>query len=257
MKGKNHYIENIFSDLKIYSHSIFNDQFGYDDFRPEFNGEYHIIDHLIKPGNIVFDVGANIGMWSKKILSSIPNIKVYSFEPVGELFEILKNNLSNYTGINIHNIAISDKQSIRNFYYYNKSLETSGLSSFYRRPLPEYLNEMEPVELEIKTETLDSFCEEFDIARIDYLKIDTEGGELDVLKGAESLLQKKLVVAIQFEYGGTYADAGITLKQVIEALQQYNFHIYRILPNGLIYIKEWLNSLETYRYSNYLAINPD
>ena len=106
----------------------------------------------------------------------------------------------------------------------------------------------------MKTITLDSFCKKNQILHIDFLKIDTEGSELGVLLGAHNLLTNKQIEIIQFEYGGTYPDAGITLKEVYNLLEKNGYRVFRIIPNGLIQISRWRDALENARYSNYLAI---
>src|SRR5205814_1039651 len=68
---------------------------------------------------------------------------------------------------------------------------------------------------------LDTYVREHQIPHIDFIKIDTEGYELEVLKGAQAVLP--LVDAIQFEYGGTYADSGITLNDVYVLLRNHGF----------------------------------
>jgi hypothetical protein len=85
-----------------------------------------------------------------------------------------------------------------------------------------------------------------DIESIDFLKIDTEGYELDVLKGLGDKLS--IVKNIQFEYGGTYPDRGIFLKDVYEVLKDYT--IFIIGPDG-IYSRPI--PIEHKQYSNYLA----
>jgi FkbM family methyltransferase len=242
--------------MKIYSWTPYIDQFGYDDYRPEFNGEYNLISYLIKPGAIVFDVGANVGLWSEHALFSCPIINLRAFEPVPELYCILSQRLRKFDKVETYNMAIAQQNGYRTFYYYNRNIETSGLSSFYRRPIPEVQQDMKPRQIDVKTEALDTFCDIRHISRIDFLKIDTEGGELEVLKGADGLLKQKRIIGLQFEYGGTYLDAKITLRQVLEFLWQWGYNVFRILPDGLLQISRWNDSLETFRYSNYLASIP-
>ena len=102
--------------------------------------------------------------------------------------------------------------------------------------------------------TLDSFCKQHKINHIDFLKIDTEGSELNVLKGAHTMLKNHNINVIQFEYGGTYPDANITLEQVYNFLAELEYDIYRIVNDGLIHVDSWHTQLENNQYSNYLAV---
>lgn len=243
-------------NMTIYPDTPDSDQLGYDNDRPETNGEYHLLSYLIEQGNTVFDVGANVGNWSKQVLMKIPNVHIHAFEPVPDLYNILRESSRGNPAFNIHNLAISDQDGTRTFFYYNKSTELSGMSSFYRRPDPEKRLAMEPVQIQVLTQTLDSFCKTSSIQQIDFLKIDTEGGELDVLHGAIGLLKKQQIIALQFEYGGTYLDSGITLRQVLSFLAHYGYNTFRILPDGILHISGWHESLENYRYANYLSVAP-
>jgi len=164
--------------IKIYPDTTETNSLGYDNDRPDTtNGEYHLIPRLIKPGDTVFDVGANIGNWSRQVLFTIPDIHLYSFEPVPDLCKMLRQNLSNVQNVSTYDMALSDKNGTRTFFYYNKSIDISGMSSFYRRPEPELKLSMEPVQLQVHAQTLDSFCETYSVPLIDFLKIDTEGAK--------------------------------------------------------------------------------
>ncbi len=242
------------SNIRIYYETPDLEQIGFDDSNSENNGEAALLPYLIRPGDVVFDVGANQGEWSRKILSVQPNVTLYAFEPVEPTFNMLTENLSD-TKANIYNIALSKRSGKKTFYHYNQSSQSARMSTFYRRNSVEENLNIQPVSVRINTKSLSSFCKAHAVDKINFLKIDTEGAELDVLKGAETLLKNNKIEAIQFEYGGTYTDAGITLKEICALLTEYGYVIFRILPDGLAYISKWHESLENYRYSNYLAVS--
>lgn len=236
----------------VYSDCMLCNTFGHDNCNMASNGEQLALTTLIKDTDIVFDVGANVGDWSKCVFSTAPHARVYAFEPIPEAFSILEKNLKNHPAT-VFNTAVSDKKGNKTIAYYNKSLQWAELSSFYRRQNVEKQCNLKPLLLTVATIDLDSFCNEKNIDTIDFLKIDTEGSELDILKGAEYLLLNKKVRHIQFEYGGTYLDANTTLKQAYDMLTSCGYTIYRIMPRGLIKINHWHPELESYRYANYLA----
>jgi len=200
------------------------------------NGEYNLIKQVVFPGAVVFDLGANIGSWSEAVLATEKNVTIYAFEPIPSTYETLKKRLS-FPNCFLYNVAISDQTGIKDFHIYANEIQ-------------EHHKEL----IQVNTQDLDSFCKEHAIAHIDFLKIDTEGAELSILKGAQHLLSNHAIPVIQFEYGGTYSDANITLKEVYDLLSVYNYAIYRIIPNGLIKIGKWRSELETFQYSNYVAI---
>ncbi|MBU0568951.1 FkbM family methyltransferase [bacterium] len=91
------------------------------------------------------------------------------------------------------------------------------------------------------------------IKNISFIKIDTEGHEVAVLKGAQNLINHQLIGMIQFEYGGTFLDSRTTLRDVYNILSK-NYIISHVLPNGILPLP-YSNILETYRYSNWLVIS--
>lgn len=100
---------------------------------------------------------------------------------------------------------------------------------------------------------MDEFFQLNSIGRIDFMKIDTEGAEFSVLKGAKKLLEAHNIDTIQFEYGGCCIDAGTTLRALYDFLKERGYEIYLIYPDGLLHISEWIDELENFKYSNYIA----
>ena len=214
----------------------------------ESNGEKLVLSTLLE-GDVVFDVGANIGDWSMAVLSDHPKIALYAFEPIPELSAIVKQRLGDRVANYL--FSLSDRLGTASFAYYPSC---AAFSTLHRRYEVEKAHGMAPLLLTVPLETLDHFTSEHKIPRINFLKIDTEGNERNVLLGAKKLLEKKAVDIIQFEYGGTYLDSKTTLHQVYNYLQRHGYTIYRIASFGLIEIPRWRQALENYAYSNYLAV---
>ena len=228
------------------------DSTGYNNDNIMTNGEFNVLTKIVKKGDVIFDVGANKGNWSKFVLEKNPDVKIFAFEPVPETFHILENNVKGQNAV-LYNLAISNEDKQKTFYHWANSSESGELSSLYRRHEVERRMNIAVRPIAVQSRTLDSFCKENSINHIDFLKIDTEGAELDVLNGAAKLLDSKSICTIQFEYGGTYRDSGITLKQIFELMQRKGYQIFRIIENGLLHIPSWRDALENYQYANYIA----
>jgi len=237
-------------DIKVMHDSPTLDKFGYVGSNMLKNGELDVIKKLIKSEDIVFDVGANVGKWSKKVLSHCGFVKIYAFEPVVSLYKSLVDNFDT-ENMHTYNIALSNFQGSETFYFYPKD---TGKSGFYDREILRTMCKLQPEEITVEVDTLDIFCEKNNITHIDFLKIDTEGEEFRVLSGAYNLLKCNAIHAIQFEYGGCYIDSKTTLKSVYELLSELGYSVFRIVPKGLIKIVKWRDELENYRYTNYLAV---
>jgi len=223
--------------------------------------EYSLTSHLAKSklfnsGGVFIDVGANIGNWTKKLLSHKDDIVVHLFEPAPHTYQSLLRNLSEpiKTGrLFPNNCAIGQKEGLRPFYYYEDS---PSWSTFYRRPKVEKQYNFKPPKLfSVRTTTLDTYSKLLNITHIRFLKIDAEGAELDVLHGAEKLLTQGLIDFIQFEYGGTFLDAGITLQQIFEFLSNCGYVMFKLLPSGLEYKPQFHPSFEDFKHAGFFAAN--
>ncbi|MBU1349520.1 MAG: FkbM family methyltransferase [Patescibacteria group bacterium] len=186
-----------------------------------------------------FDIGTNKGEYAARIKKVNPAIRVVCFEPNNNL-----NNLIRSNGLTeIHNFIIGD-QNGKAIIYINHELPSQ--SSIHRKP-------KNSQKVEVRSVTLDKFCNDNNIKNISFIKIDTEGHEVAVLKGAQNLINHQLIGMIQFEYGGTFLDSRTTLRDVYNILSK-NYIISHVLPNGILPLP-YSNILETYRYSNWLVIS--
>jgi|GEM_PF-981914 methyltransferase, FkbM family len=222
----------------------------------EVNGDLLVIKKIINKGYVVFDVGANKGDWTKEVLKQCQDVEIHLFEPLPQTYKTLLLNLAEplKEGTIIpFNLALAQKEEIKNFYYYE---ELPVLSTFYRQVDVEKQGGLTPPRaFPILTTTIDSYCQRQCIKRINFLKIDVEGSEFDVIQGAKQLLKDGNIDYIQFEYGEKYVDAEITLKEVFEYLQKYRYSIFKVLPEGLEYKPDFQLYDENFEDSNFLAVN--
>lgn len=208
------------------------------------NGEYHLLNKLKNKLKTVFDVGANVGEWTNYIYNLKTDCQIYSFEPSKKTYAELQNNTNNQ--IKIFNIGFGIKKENVIFYNY----DSSTLNSIYKRD-----NVSKKITEEmVQIDTIDNFCIKNNINEISFLKIDVEGNELSVIKGANQMISSGKIKYIQFEYGGTYIDAKILLKDIFEFFKNKPYSIYKILQNDLKKYSDWNQSLENFQYSNYIAI---
>ncbi len=239
--------------ISIEPHQATNRNLGYDQCNMQTNGESHVIRHLIKSKMTVLDVGAHVGDWTREILRINNHVKIYAFEPIVQNYQELRKKFEANRTVSTFNLALSDNSSNDSMFFYDTP-KASKLSSFFHRPILDSSLHAIPHEIMVTTITLDAFCKQHKMHHIDFLKIDTEGAEFRILKGAKDMLARQAISFIQFEYGGTYKDANVTLKKVYGYLTALEYHIFRISPAKLIYLQEWKPSFENYRYSNYLAV---
>jgi FkbM family methyltransferase len=177
--------------------------------------------------NVLFDVGANIGQSTKSFLKYFPHAKIYSFEPGLDSFKKLELLAKKNPNIHCFNIALSNENGKLRFFV-DKNNPTSTMNSVVKEEKLATKNHYEIQDIE--AQTLDFFCKKNNINHINYLKIDTEGNDFSVLKGAENLMENFSVDLIQVEVGmnptNTFHNPFCELKQYLEERMYYLFGIY-------------------------------
>lgn len=221
---------------------------GFNDCIMSTNGELFVIG-MIRPNDVLADVGANIGDWSMNAFAKQPAISVCCFEPIPVLHPILKANLAG-RNVLFSQLALSNEPGMATFVYYPTQ---PHLSSLHRRSDEKTYN-IHPIFFLVELERLDAFCEKRQIPKINVMKIDVEGNEFNVMLGSQKLLENQAIDVIQFEYAWTYLDSNSSLKEVYEYLTQYGFTLYRLTPWGLIEITHWRDALENFFFCNYVAL---
>lgn len=199
---------------------------------------------------VIFDVGAHHGEWTDAALKIWPSASFYLFEPAHDLYLLLKKKYTAYQNITVFNLAISKENSESASLYAN--LPNSGLASLTKRRLDHFDLEFNYSEIVI-VRTLRDIMHENDIPRINVLKIDVEGEELNVLHGLQENLTK--VDLVQFEFGGCNIDTRTFFQDFWYLLTKHDFSFYRISPRGIVKQDKYDENLETFTTTNYLAAN--
>jgi FkbM family methyltransferase len=211
------------------------------------NGELHLLQQVLPNCAVVFDVGANVGDWAALALGINSDLNIHCFEPSVATYQILKSRGLTGTLV-LNNLGLGSIQGDRTLYVF---ADGAGTNSVYHR---EGINAVQSKTEQISLTTLDAYCQQAKVDQIDLLKLDVEGHELDVLKGSQSMLAQGQIKRIQFEYGGTYIDARILLKDLFDLLLPYGYKFYKIYPNSLHHEERYDQVLENFQYANWLAV---
>jgi FkbM family methyltransferase len=211
------------------------------------NGEARWLREVIPQCNVVFDVGANIGDWSALVRNLSPLARIDCFEPCSATFARLQSrNLSG--NIHLNRMGLSESGGETRLFIFEGG---AGTNSLYHR---QGLSSQQTQEEIIRLDTLDAYCNRENIRQIDLLKLDVEGHELKVLKGATQMFTQGGIQRIQFEYGGTFIDARILLKDIFDFLTQFGFRLHKIYPHGLRFVEYYGQHLENFQYQNWVAL---
>lgn len=138
---------------------------------------------------VVFDVGANRGQSVSDIRPFLPRARIFSFEPVAATFQLLQQRVARDPLAEAFRLALGETVGPAEIFVGKHS----SMSSFHAHWGPATGKE------EVETSTVDRMVERLQVPRIHLLKIDTEGHELEVLKGAEASLRTGRITFIQAE----------------------------------------------------------
>jgi len=207
-----------------------------------------------KDNKILFDVGANIGSWSKLAFKYDKNISIFAFEAINQTYLNLEKNFSDDSkNIKILNKAVSNE--IGEFDIYNFG-ENEGINSFFDNTVSyKDSNQTSPKIEKIFTTTIDRFCKENNIHEIDFLKCDTEGNDFNVILGCKEMFSHNRITALQFEYNWRWINSNSYLKNVFDHFEDTDYLIGKITSKEVQIINEWNPELEKFYESNYLVVN--
>jgi len=218
------------------------------------NGERMLLRAVarwVPPQSTIFDVGANVGRWSGEAARSVHGASVHAFEPHPGAFATLERNVGPL-GVTCHRLALGGEPGTATLHF---DPALTVMSSLHERDLTALGTRLaETVDVEVAR--LDDFCDHHGIDRIALLKIDVEGHEHGVLVGSQRRLGAGCIDVVQFEYGGTYLDAGKRLRDVLDLFPS-TYSICRIVPWGLRLVTTRDLREESFALSNYAAIHHD
>jgi FkbM family methyltransferase len=185
---------------------------------------------------VALDIGANIGLFTG-YLATFPSTSVHSFEPVPQTFFRLETNIINncLNGKAVLNrLAVGETQGSIKFAISNDSPATNKIST----------SESDH-DIKVTVTTLDQYCEDNHIDDIDFLKIDVEGMETQVLRGGDKMLKEKKIKSILIEICPPNLNAtGNSIENLYESIINVGYTPYRLSSNGDIDRKLFLEDLQ-------------
>ena len=231
-KGKKFAENNIHaSHVSVQGHEMYLDSS--DSLRLSTNGVFEpytteVIKQNISNGDLVMDIGANIGYFTLIMAKGIrENGKVFSFEPEPKNFELLKKNveINNYSNVILEKKAIGNKTGIAKLYLADRknNIFHSGMHRIFRSDLVSQISN--PVSINIIK--LDDYLQDLKfIKKIRLIKIDVEGAEFDVLKGMNKILDENKEIEIVMEFSSeNLEDYGSNAYDVVNFLMNKGFKL--------------------------------
>jgi len=196
------------------------------------DGEIEMLSRLAKPGMRVFDVGANVGLYSVLMGKAVaPGGVVTSFEPFPPMAKLLRENIDlNLLGnVRVCESAVSDRAGRQSLHIFPDGSDV--YNSLGARSRVEKIESVQAQEVE--TTTLDLYASNENITSIDILKIDIEGNEERALIGSESLIRRSPKICIIVElYEPSAVQCGCSVSRLVEKLRSWGFGMHSIAKSG-------------------------
>jgi FkbM family methyltransferase len=203
---------------------------------------------------VAFDVGARIGDWSQSLIRRSGRrsggLEIHAFEPVPDSCQAIVDSLGAAIGagqLHVNAIALSDELGTFSMYVPEPKGGTSTLH-------PDSNCRYERV-FDVGTSTVDEYCRTNSIDHIDLVKVDTEGNDLKVIRGALGLVQRGAIGVLQFEYNHRWVYSRTFLKDVFDLVRGTPYEVAKVSANSLEIYAEWHPELERYFENNYALVN--
>jgi FkbM family methyltransferase len=207
---------------------------------------------------VALDIGANQGEYSTAILTALgtgrhdpSRTHIHAFEPVpstGVMFDTLLATVPGRECVSLHSCALSDQSGSAEIAVYAEGAGTNTLH-FMREGRNDRLL------VEVPLITMFEFVESSGIQHIHLVKIDTEGNDVAVLRGAKPLLQAGVIDVVQFEYNHRWVFGRAYLKDVFELIEGTAYVLARVDEDCLTVFEAWHPELERFFQSNYALIH--
>jgi FkbM family methyltransferase len=205
---------------------------------------------------VFFDVGANVGDWTialldqLKILDNTDRVKIYAFEPVPCTANVLKKNLEKADlFVEILEIALSSTSGTSEIYI---SGQNAGTNSLYNT-----FSNISYDSLKISLSSVTDFFEFRKISHVHLLKSDTEGHDIEVIRGALPLLKKSKISVLQFEYNHRWVFSRNFLRDVFVEIQFYPYKVVKLQPDYFFVFDTWHEEMDKFFEGNYALIHID
>lgn len=197
--------------------------------------ETEMIQKLSSNSPLFVDAGANVGAWTVALAAAHPNAHVYSFEPTPGTFRMLSNNiaLNRLQNVTAMQVALSDSAGPVPF-------QISKSASIFNRLAPgayhpeDYRHRFAGSRvIEVESISLDDFCRNSDIDKVGFLKLDVEGAEVRVLRGARNLLRNRAIELIWLEVEpDNLRETGDSINSLAEFMATVGYTLHFLQSDG-------------------------
>jgi len=187
--------------------------------------EWQFVQKFLKSGMVFFDVGANQGFYTLLAAKKVgPQGKVFAFEPVPREFKNLKWNIfiNGLQNVKVETQALGYQDGFTNMFY---CLNGKGSYSSLQPPSEKVKARRKVIKVPITS--LDRYIQRNNILSIDFIKIDAEGGEFDILKGGVTVLSKLRPVLMCEVSDKRTEQWGYSASEICDFVKKYKYRWFK------------------------------
>ena len=197
------------------------------------NAEFAFVNRFLQPGMTVLDIGAHHGFYTLLAARRVgPQGRVFSFEPSARERKALLRHvrINGNRNVTVEGLALGSQSADAELFVVQGA--QTGCNSL-RKPAADVAGVLSTTQ--VRVIRLDDWLASNDIGNVQFIKLDVEGGELEVLKGAGVFLQSRPRPVILAEVQDIRTlPWGYPAKSIIEHLTNQGYHWFRLLPNGAL-----------------------
>jgi FkbM family methyltransferase len=218
---------------------------------PATNGEYWFIETLLVGMGgeraVMMDVGANQGDWTAHACAVLDRLGksglIYAFEPTTSTYAYLSKKFNAKDCVNLNKIALSEVNGEAEFFVVG---ELAGTNSLHKT--------QGATAEKVQTQRFDDFLATTGLEKVLFVKCDTEGHDMSVLRGAEKSLRAGSIDVWQFEYNHRWVANHSMLKDVFDFIADKPYSLGKLYGGGVEIFEKWHPELERFFEANYALV---
>lgn len=214
------------------------------------NGEFALVERMSFPrGAVALDVGANVGAWSAHVQARHPSAVVHAFEIDPEVAAPLAERFAADANVTVVAAGLSDHAGPAMLRRHSRSSRVTSV-------VESSTMNADATTFEVELLTGDGHLATADLGRVRLAKVDTEGNDLNVLRGFRESLGAGRIDALQFEHNEWSIPAGVHLKDFYDLLTPHGYEIGRLFPDCVLF-RPWRPAYEREAAGNHVAVHRD
>lgn len=197
------------------------------------------LENNLQPGDVLLDVGANIGEFTVGLAPLLPNGRVFAFEPQPDVRKVLEESvaLNGFSNVCVLPFGLAEKYERQMLFTSADVVRFGGFhEGLYSRFPDRYRTEAAGV---VEFQPLDQVLKEHGIQQVDWIKADIEGGELYFLRGAQHVLRTmrpKLLIEVN---EATFEAAGYSVRDIAAFLDEFGYKPWQLAADGRLHAYRW------------------